>query len=79
MKKLLVIFSILIISACGKSSDDDASPSSVSSDDTNESIASINSSGYNQIDWQTMDADKDGYVSPEEMVNHYNSTGVYKQ
>jgi hypothetical protein len=78
LKKILVIFSILIISACGKTGDNDSSTSSVSSDDTVDSVAASNESGYNQIDWQTMDADKDGYVSPEEMVNHYNSTGVYK-
>ena len=77
MKKLLVIFSILLISACGKSSDNDSSTNPVSSDSNAETTTSSNSSGYDKIEWQTMDADKDGYVSPEEMVDHYNNAGVY--
>ncbi len=77
MKKLLILFSVVIFSACGKSNNDTASSSSVEPERTAESVASSNSSGYSKIDWQSMDADKDGYVSPDEMVNHYNNTGVY--
>ena len=73
LKKLLLIFSILLISACSKSGDNDTSTNSV----TAEATPTSSSTGYNKIEWQTMDADKDGYVSPDEMVNHYNSTGVY--
>ena len=72
MKRFLVIISFFIISACGKSGDVDTTAAS-SSDTASGGTAS----GYNKIDWQTMDADQDGYVSPEEMVNHYNNTGIY--
>ena len=78
MKKLLILFFILVISACGQSNDGDSSDSSKETSDPAESVASSNSSGYEQIDWQSMDVDKDGYVSPDEMVNHYNTKGVYK-
>ena len=77
LKKLLVIFSILLISACSKSSDNDSSTNSASTDSSAETTSSSSSSGYDKIEWQTMDANQDGYVSPEEMVDHYNSTGVY--
>ena len=77
MKKILVIFSILIFSACGKSSDSDNIPNSVISNNKTKTVASSESTEYNKIDWQSMDVDKDGYVSPEEMVNHYKNTGVY--
>ncbi len=33
---------------------------------------------YNKIDWGKMDANKDGYVSPKEMKDHYKKVGVYK-
>ena len=74
MKNFIIIFSLLLISACGKSGDETSSTSA----QNDVSVSDSNSTGYNKIDWQTMDTDQDGYVSPEEMVNHYNSTGVYK-
>tara|TARA_Y100000589_G_C27021651_1_gene575174 strand:- start:34 stop:231 length:198 start_codon:yes stop_codon:yes gene_type:complete len=33
---------------------------------------------YNKIDWGKMDTNNDGYVSPEEMKDHYKKVGVYK-
>ena len=33
---------------------------------------------YNKIDWGKMDSNKDGYVSPKEMKDHYKKVGVYK-
>jgi hypothetical protein len=77
LKKLLVLFTIIFISACGQSTNNDTASSSVEPENTTESVASSNSSGYEKIDWQSMDADKDGYVSPDEMVDHYNKKGVY--
>ena len=74
MKRFLVILSFFIISACGKSGDVDTT---ASTDSAGDSASASSASGYNKIDWQTMDADQDGYVSPEEMKNHYNNTGVY--
>ena len=70
MKRFLVILSFFIISACGKSGDVDTT---ASTDSAGDSASASSASGYNKIDWQTID----GYVSPEEMKNHYNNTGVY--
>ncbi len=33
---------------------------------------------YDKIDWNAMDTNKDGYISPQEMVDHYKKAGVYK-
>ena len=32
---------------------------------------------YNKIEWQNMDVDQDGSVSPKEMKDHYQEKGVY--
>ena len=77
MKKILLIFSILIISACSKSSDNDSSTNPANTGSSNDTATETSSSGYDKIEWQSMDSDKDGYISPEEMVEHYNNTGVY--
>ena len=37
-----------------------------------------NSAGYDKIEWQNMDSDKDGSVSPDEMKQHYKDEGVYE-
>ena len=33
---------------------------------------------YDKIEWQQMDKNKDGYISPKEMKDHYNKEGIYK-
>ena len=33
---------------------------------------------YSKIEWQKMDANKDGSISPKEMTDHYKKAGVYK-
>ena len=33
---------------------------------------------YDKIEWQKMDKNKDGYISPKEMKDHYNKEGIYK-
>ena len=50
---------------------------------SNESVSSSSSdssgsTGYDKIEWQNMDADKDGSVSPDEMKQHYKDEGVYE-
>jgi len=30
------------------------------------------------VDWNAMDANKDGYITPQEMVDYFKKTGVYK-
>ncbi len=30
------------------------------------------------VDWTSMDANKDGYITPQEMVDHFKKIGVYK-
>jgi len=30
------------------------------------------------VDWNAMDANKDGYITPQEMVDHFKKVGVYK-
>ena len=71
LRQLLIIFSLLILASCG----DKATTSS------NESASSSSSSstGYDKIEWQSMDSDQDGSVSPDEMKQHYKDKGVYKQ
>ena len=71
MRQLLIIFSLLLLVSCG----DKATTSS----ETPSSSDAGNSAGYNKIEWQKMDADKDGSVSPDEMKQHYKDEGVYEQ
>ena len=33
---------------------------------------------YDKIEWSKMDKNKDGYISPKEMKDHYTKEGVYK-
>ena len=70
LRQLLIIFSLLILVSCG----DKATTSS------NDSVSSSSSSttGYDKIEWQNMDSDQDGSVSPDEMKQHYKDEGVYK-
>ena len=70
LRQLLIIFSLLILASCG----DKATTSS------NDSVSSSSSSstGYDKIEWQNMDSDQDGSVSPDEMKQHYKDEGVYK-
>ena len=70
LKQLLIIFSLLLLVSCG----DKATTSS--SDSSSSNLSS--STGYNKIEWQSMDADQDGSVSPDEMKQHYKDEGVYK-
>ena len=67
MKKISVIFFTACLWGCGQSSD----PKTQANE--------TNPNGYNKIEWQAMDADKDGSVSPEEMKEHYKEKGVYKE
>ncbi len=71
MRQLLIIFSLLLLVSCG----DKATTSS----ETPVSSDASNTTGYNKIEWQKMDADKDGSVSPDEMKQHYKDEGVYEQ
>ena len=70
LRQLLIIFSLFILASCG----DKATTSS------NDSVSSSASSttGYDKIEWQNMDSDQDGSVSPDEMKQHYKDEGVYK-
>jgi hypothetical protein len=70
LRQLLINFSLLILASCG----DKATTSS------SDSVSSSSSStaGYDKIEWQNMDADQDGSVSPDEMKQHYKDEGVYK-
>ena len=76
LRQLLIIFSLLLLVSCGDkattSSNDSVSSSSSSS------ASSSSSTGYDKIEWQSMDSDKDGSVSPDEMKQHYKDEGVYK-
>ena len=70
LRQLLIIFSLLILVSCG----DKATTSSNDSVSSNSS----NTTGYDKIEWQNMDSDQDGSVSPDEMKQHYKDEGVYK-
>ena len=70
MRQLLIIFSLLLVVGCGEKATT-SSDASVSSD-------ASSSTGYDKIEWQAMDSDKDGSVSPDEMKQHYKDEGVYK-
>ena len=73
LKQLLIIFSLLLLVSCG----DKATTSSSDSSDSSASSSS-SSTGYDKIEWQSMDSDQDGSVSPDEMKQHYKDEGVYK-
>ena len=70
LRQLLIIFSLLILASCG----DKATTSSTDS----VSSSSSSTTGYDKIEWQNMDSDQDGSVSPDEMKQHYKDEGVYK-
>ena len=70
LRQLLIIFSLLILVSCGEKA-------TTSSNDS-VSSSSSSSTGYDKIEWQNMDSDQDGSVSPDEMKQHYKDEGVYK-
>ena len=70
LRQLLIIFSLLLLVSCG----DKAS----TTPETAVSSESSTSTGYDKIEWQNMDADQDGSVSPDEMKQHYKDEGIYK-
>lgn len=67
MKQLLLIFFLLLFYGCG----DKSITSSTSTENT------VISNSYNKIEWQKMDADQDGSISPKEMKDHYQEKGIY--
>ena len=73
LRQLLIIFSLLLLVSCGDKA-------TTSSDASNASVSpeSSSSGGYDKIEWQNMDSDQDGSVSPDEMKQHYKDEGVYK-
>ena len=71
LRQLLIIFSLLILVSCGDKA-------TTSSNDSVSSSSSSSSTGYDKIEWQNMDSDQDGSVSPDEMKQHYKDEGVYK-
>ena len=73
LRQLLIIFSLLLLVSCGDKATT-SSNDSVSSSSSNSS----SSTGYDKIEWQNMDSDQDGSVSPDEMKQHYKDEGVYK-
>ena len=76
LRQLLIIFSLLLLVSCGDKATT-SSGDSVSSSSSSASSAS-SSTGYDKIEWQNMDSDQDGSVSPDEMKQHYKNEGVYK-
>ena len=50
----------------------------MTSSETPVASSSSSSTGYDKIEWQNMDSDKDGSVSPDEMKQHYKDEGVYE-
>ena len=70
LRQLLIIFSLLIVASCGDKATTSSNDSALSS--------SGSSTGYDKIEWQNMDSDQDGSVSPDEMKQHYKNEGVYK-
>ena len=76
LRQLLIIFSLLLLVSCGDKATTSSSDSSTSS--TSSSSSSSSSTGYDKIEWQSMDSDQDGSVSPDEMKQHYKDEGVYK-
>ncbi|GIR49277.1 MAG: hypothetical protein CM15mP58_13740 [Burkholderiaceae bacterium] len=39
-------------------------------------LVQFSTTGYDKIEWQNMDSDQDGSVSPDEMKQHYKDEGV---
>ena len=79
LRQLLIIFSLLLLVSCGDKATTSSSDSSSSSSSSASSASSSSSStGYDKIEWQSMDSDQDGSVSPDEMKQHYKDEGVYK-
>lgn len=77
LRQLLIIFSLLILASCGDKATT-SSNDSVSSGSDSVSSSSNSTTGYDKIEWQNMDSDQDGSVSPDEMKQHYKDEGVYK-
>ena len=73
LRQLLIIFSLLILASCG-----DKATTSSNDSVSSSSGSSSSSTGYDKIEWQSMDSDQDGSVSPDEMKQHYKDEGVYK-
>ena len=76
LRQLLIIFSLLLLVSCGDKATTSSSDSSSSS--SSSASSSSSSTGYDKIEWQSMDSDQDGSVSPDEMKQHYKDEGVYK-
>ena len=72
VKQLFIIFFLLLFYGCW---DKSITPSTSTENTANSSNDSSNS--YNKIEWQKMDANQDGSVSPKEMKDHYREKGVY--
>ena len=72
VKQLFIIFFLLLFYGCG----DKSITASISTEDTARS-SNDSSNSYNKIEWQNMDANQDGSVSPKEMRDHYREKGVY--
>ena len=72
VKQIIIIFSILFVYGCG-----DKSTISLKSTENTATSSNDSSNVYNKIEWQNMDVDQDGSVSPKEMKDHYQEKGVY--
>ena len=79
MKQILIIFFLSLFYGCGDKSTTSSTPNENTASSSNNSSDSYNKTpnSYNKIEWQNMDADQDGSVSPKEMKDHYQKKGVY--